>query len=221
LNLRLAGPAFFCSLAVATLGAIHSGESRAGIVHDMLVSVGLAKPPPAPPGTQSLPRQGYACCNLHYKGDWISDGNYAELPLIPAGTPIEVISYGRNRAYVKVDGKPMTLGHDYGRDQESLQAWVDKIVTADDPRPRIARYPVAIREAIHEGKVVVGMTREEAITSIGFPMTNENFSIDVPVWKIWRSAREEYDLHFREDGRVGSITADDSVVTKVVYRPGQ
>jgi hypothetical protein len=52
-------------------------------------------------------------------------------------------------------------------------------------------------------------------------MTNENFSIDVSVWKIWRSAREEYDLHFREDGCVGSITADDSVVTKIVYRPGQ
>jgi hypothetical protein len=70
--------------------------------------------------------------------------------------------YGR-KAYVKVDGKPMTLGHDYGRYQESLQAWVDKIVTADDPRPRIARYPAAIREAIHEGKVVVGMNRERPL----------------------------------------------------------
>lgn len=36
------------------------------------------------------------------KGGWISDGNYVELPLISAGTPVEVDSYGRNRAYVKV-----------------------------------------------------------------------------------------------------------------------
>ena len=67
--------------------------------------------PPCPaPGSQTLPRQGFACCDLHYSKDWINDGNYAELPMIPAGTPVEVLSYGSNRAYVKVDGKPMRLG---------------------------------------------------------------------------------------------------------------
>jgi hypothetical protein len=61
--------------------------------------------------------------------------------MIPAGTPIEVLNYGSNRAYIKVDGKPMRLGHDYGRDQESLEIWVSKIVVNDDPRPRIATSP--------------------------------------------------------------------------------
>ena len=73
--------------------------------------------------------------------------------MIPAGTPIEVLSYGSNRAYVKVDGKPMRLGHDYGRDQESLEAWVSKIVVNEDPRPRIATYPPPVQEAIRQGKV--------------------------------------------------------------------
>ena len=56
-----------------------------------------------------LPFKGYACCNLHYEKDWISDGNYAALPLIPAGTPISVLSFGRHKANADVNGRKMRL----------------------------------------------------------------------------------------------------------------
>lgn len=211
-------------LTLAVALALVPGGTNAGILRDVMVSVGLSKPPPAPTGStgpQALPRQGYACCDLHYSRDWINDGNYAELPMIAAGTPIEVLSYGSNRAYVKVAGKPMRLGHDYGRDQESLEVWVDKIVVNNDPRPRIATYPSAIQAAIREGKVVVGMTREQAIASIGYPLTSENASLNDPVWRIWRSSHGEYQLNFGPDGRVKSITGDDSVTSLVIYQPGR
>ncbi len=170
---------------------------------------------------QSLPRRGFACCNLHHDGDSINDGNYGELPMIAAGTPIEVLSYGRNKAYVKVDGKSMRLEHDYGRDQESLESWVGKIVVDDDPRPRIDGYTPAIREAIREGKVLVGMSREQAIAAIGYPLTSENPSLDAPVWRIWRSRRGEYQLNFRSDGHLASVSGDDEVISKMVYRAGR
>jgi hypothetical protein len=210
--------AFVCAAAPMVAGA--------GILRDVMVSVGLSKPPPtaAPApgsaGPQALPRQGYACCVLHYSRDWINDGNYAELPMIAAGTPIEVLSFGSNRAYVKVEGKPMRLGHDYGRSQETLEVWVDKIVVNDDPRPRIATYAPTVQAAIREGKVMVGMTREQAIASIGYPLTSENLSLNDPVWRIWRSSRGEYDLNFGPDGRIKTITGDDSVTSLVVYQPG-
>jgi len=211
-------------LTLAVALALVPGGANAGILRDVMVSVGLSKPPPAPTGSagpQALPRQGYACCSLHYSRDWINDGNYAELPMIAAGTPIEVLSYGSNRAYVKVAGKPMRLGHDYGRDQESLEAWVDKIVVNNDPRPRIATYPPAIQAAIREGKVVVGMTREQAIASIGYPLTSENASLNDSVWRVWRSSHGEYQLNFGPDGRVKSITGDGSVTSLVIYQPGR
>jgi hypothetical protein len=173
------------------------------------------------PARQTLPRRGFACCNLHHDGDSINDGNYAELPMIAAGTPIEVLSYARNKAYVKVDGKPMRLEHDYGRDQESLESWVGKIVVDEDPRPRIESYTPAVREAIREGKVLVGMTREQAIAAIGYPLTSENPSLDAQVWRIWRSRRGEYQLNFRSDGHLASVSGDDDVTTRMVYHTGR
>lgn len=217
LQLRIVGLAGAVALAAA-LGPL---DCQAGIFRDVLASVGLAKPSPPPPAApgQSLPRQGFACCNLHYDKDWINDGNYAELPMIPAGTPIEVLSYGRHRAYVKVDGKPMRLGHDYGRDQESLEAWVNKIVVSEDPRPRIQSYPHAVRGAIQAGKLMVGMTREQAIVAIGYPLTSENGPLESPIWKMWRSTHGEYDLNFRSDGHLASITGDDEVTSVMTYKP--
>jgi hypothetical protein len=115
----------------------------------------------------------------------------------------------------------MRLGHDYGRDQESLEVWVNKIVVNDDPRARIATYAPPIQAAIREGKVMVGMTREQAIASIGYPLTSENVSLDAPTWRIWRSSRGEYDLNFGADGRIKSVTGDDGVTSLVIYQPGR
>jgi hypothetical protein len=195
--------------------------SKAGIVRDVLASVGLAKPtpPPAAAGAPVFPRQGFACCNLHNDGSSINDGNYAKYPLIPAGTPIEVIKYGRNEADIKLNGKQMRLVHEYGRDQETLDQWVNKIVVNEDPTPRIASYPFVIQAAIRNGQVVVGMTREQAIVAIGYPLTSENASLDEPVWRMWRSSHGEYDLHFGPNGVVGEITGDDDVIKAIVYRP--
>jgi hypothetical protein len=223
LRVRFALRATLGSFAACMLFGIPAA-TQAGILRDVMASVGLAKPAPAPVGADgqpAFPRQGYACCALHYDKDWINDGNYSELPMIAAGTPIEVLSYGRQRAAIKVDGKPMRLGHDYGRDQESLDAWVNKIVVKEDPRGRIASYPAAIQEAIRQGKVMVGMSREQVIIAVGYPLTSENLSLDAPQWRMWRSSHGEYQLNFSRDGRLTSVTGDGSVTSLVVFQPGR
>jgi hypothetical protein len=92
LKRRLAAPlALGVALALAAAGA------HGGILRDVMIKMGVSKPE-SPAGSQTLPRQGFACCVLHYKHDWISDSNYAELPIIPAGTPIELIRFGGNKA---------------------------------------------------------------------------------------------------------------------------
>lgn len=164
-------------------------------------------------------QQGHTCCNLRYDGDWISDSNYANLPMIPAGTPIKVLSYGRDRAHVELGGKPFRLGHDYGRAEESTERWVSKIVVSDDPRQRLAGYPAQVQAAIRAGRVMKGMTREQVIMSVGYPLTSENRSLDAPVWRLWWSSFGEYQVEWDKQGRVKDITGHPETLKMMVYKP--
>lgn len=172
-----------------------------------------------PGGETRTDRAGYTCCNLHHEEDWISDGNYAELPMIPAGTPARVKGLGRNYASLDVGGKPMRLGHDYGREQESLQQFVDKVVVTSDPKTRLAGYPATTREAIRAGKVMEGMTKEQVIMALGYPMTSENPSLDADLWRYWVSSFGPYQILWDRRGRVQEIAGDRLVTNLVTYRP--
>jgi hypothetical protein len=172
------------------------------------------------PGKAAL-REGFTCCNLHHEDDWINDGNYAELPMIPAGAPVKLFGYGGDRADVLIDGKPFRLGHDYGRAQESLQQWVAKIVVASDPKLKIADYPAGAQEAIRLGMVMPGMTKEQVVMSLGYPLTSENASLNAPVWRYWISSFEEYQILWGKDGLVREVVAAPTVKTRVVFQPGK
>ncbi len=148
---------------------------------------------------------GYTCCNLRYNKDWINDVNYGQLPMIPAGTPIKVTGYGRYRASVDIDGKPFRLGLDYGRTQETTEQWVAKQIVSEDPKIALASYPAAVRQAIQNGQVMVGMTKEQVIMSLGHPMTSENPRLDAPLWRYWWSSFGEYQVYWNGN-RVSKVT---------------
>lgn len=207
------------------LGAgVLAGAAQGGILRDVFAKVGIgasSKPQVGANGEVPVfPRHGYLCCNLHYDGDWLSDSNFASLPdLLKAGTPVTVLGYGKNRANIDVNGMPMRLGHDYGRDQETLDAWVNKVVVSEDPRARITSAPANVQAAIRAGKVTLGMTRQQVLLSVGYPPTSLTKSIEQDVWKLWAAKRSEYQVHFGADGRVTSITGDGEVTSQVIYLP--
>jgi len=161
---------------------------------------------------------GYACCNLHHEGDWISDSNYAQLPFIPAGTPITVKSISGYRAYVDVEGRPMRMGLDYGRVQETTEQWVYKLVVQDDPKKKLASYPPAVREAIRSGRLMNGMTKEQVIMSVGYPQTDENPRLDTPYWRYWWSSFGPYSIHW-SGNKVKKIEGHPETVTFMTYTP--
>lgn len=161
---------------------------------------------------------GYTCCNFHHEKDWINDGNYAQLPMIPAGSPIKVTSYGSNRAHVEIEGKPYRLGHDYGREQETLDQWVRKLVVDQDPKVKLATYPPAVRKAVQSGQIMIGMTKEQVIMAVGHPLTNENPRLDAPLWRYWWSSFGEYQVHWNGD-RVSKVTGHEATVA-LMLAPG-
>lgn len=99
--------------------------------------------------------------------DWISDSSFGALPFIPAGARIKLKSYGRYRLHVDVDEKPMRIGLDYRRAQETLVQFAEKLIVSEDPKAKIAKYRAEVREAIRFGQVVVGMTKERTLIAVG------------------------------------------------------
>ncbi len=155
-------------------------------------------------GAQEL-IQGYTCCNLHYDKDWISDANWLHAPMIPAGARIKVLSYDSSkRATVEIDGKTLRIGQDYGKD-EPLEQFISKLVVKTPPKAKIDRYPEPVRAAIHAGKVIPGMTREQVIIAVSYPPTHRTPTLDSPVWHHWQSRAGRFEIRWDEHGKVREV----------------
>lgn len=173
------------------------------------------------PGSERPAKVGYTCCNLHVDVDWISDGNFAQYAMIPAGTPITLTGWGRNRVTVEVDGQPLRMGHDYGRNYETLQRFVEKIIVKDNPRNKLNQLAPVTRQAVHEGKVTLGMTREEVIMSLGYPLPSETHTLSSNTWRYYYSMTGDYTVAFNANGVVSRIDARPSIKHFVVLDSGK
>lgn len=162
-------------------------------------------------------RLGYACCNLRYYGDWISDMGSGELPFIPAGTQVLVREVEGYRANIEVDGKSYRLGHDYGRAQEKTAEWVDKVIVLDNPAAKLAKYPASMRSIIEAGKMTKGMTKEQLIMSMGYPATSDTPKLEAASWKYYWD-RYQIVVHW-SGGRVSKIEGNPPSVAKAQMTP--
>ena len=171
-----------------------------------LPAIALAQPQP----------EGFLCCNMRTDGSWISDSNYAEggKKIIPVGTPTKVTGYGRSRVQVDVNGSKQAIGNDYSRDLD-LGAFAARYVVTQDPKPKIAGYPAKIRDAINSARVTPGMTREQVLMAVGYPISSENPNLDAKVWRMWLSSFAEYQLIF-EGNRLKTIQTDPGTRNLVV-----
>lgn len=160
----------------------------------------------------------YSCCNLRYEGDWISDTNAAGLPFIPAGTPIAIREFARNRIHVLVDGYPMTIGHDYGRKQETKEQFVAKLLIKADPGESINGFPPATQKAIRAGKVLRGMSKDQVIISLGYPRTDMTPVLEASTWKYSTADGYEYEVVWSEDGHLADVRSEGGAVLSVVLQ---
>lgn len=153
--------------------------------------------------------EGYLCCNLRSDGSWISDSNYAEngKRVIPVGTPTSVTGHGRHRVNVRINGEKQSIGNDYSRDI-ALADFARRYVVTEDPATKIATYPAKIQDAIKRAKITPGMTREQVLMSLGYPISSENPDLESNLWRYWMSSFAEFQVQFDDGGRVREITTD-------------
>ena len=160
---------------------------------------------------------GFLCCNMRSDGSWISDINYDEngKKIIPVGTPIKVTGYGHYRVKVDINGKGQAIGNDYSRDL-ALEAFAKRYVVADDPAAKIAAYPKKIQDAIAQARIVPGMTREQVLMSVGYPVSSENHHLEDKTWRFWISSFQEFRVKFDDSGRVTDVEGDGDAKSKIL-----
>jgi hypothetical protein len=145
------------------------------------------------------------CCNIHYEGEEVSDANYFVGATLPAGTPVQVQSMRSDSVTFTADGKKLSLYHRYGTAQESLQQYVNKVLVSDDPKAHLATFPRAAQQAIRDGRVEKGMTREQVIMSLGYPPTHRTASTTSNEWTYWYNRWVTYKVQFDDAGLVSNV----------------
>jgi len=153
--------------------------------------------------------EGFLCCNLRTDGKWISDINYMEggKRVLPLGTPAKVTGYGRYRVLVDIGGSHQAIGNDYSRDME-LGSFAQRYIVTQDPKQKLAGYSAAHREAITSARIMRGMTREQVVMAVGYPVSSENPMLESNIWRFWRDSFNEFQVHFDDQGRVKEISTD-------------
>jgi hypothetical protein len=160
---------------------------------------------------------GFLCCNMRTDGSWITDINYDEphKKMIPVGTPLKVTGYGHYRAKVDINGKSQAIGNDYSRDLD-LVTFAKRYVVPDDPTVKIATYPKNVQNAIMSARLVKGMTREQVLMSVGYPVSSENHNLDDKTWRFWLFSFSEFRCKFDDKGYLVDVEADADTKSKVL-----
>ena len=155
----------------------------------------------------------YTCCNLRYDDKLITDENFLEWPVIPAGARVAVVGFHGSSADVLVEGKPMVfdvyVGNQVKAGKMRPQDLAERYAVAQDPQAKIASYPPDIQRAVRASKVMPGMTREQVLISVGYPWLTKTASLDARRWSYFASHDDddEYVVVWGDNGTVETIEA--------------
>jgi hypothetical protein len=136
-------------------------------------------------------------------------------PFIPAGTPVKVAKQGIRsfRVDAEISGARYRFGQDYGRTTEPFENWIKRLVIAQDPTETIAGWSPEIRKAVKDGNVLIGMTKEQVMISLGPPLRTATPNLNAKTWRYWLTAASDFDIYW-ENGKVTEVRlrSDPSVV---------
>lgn len=187
----------------------------AALLPALALTMALAGCDTTPPKVGDI-SEGYLCCNMRTDGKWISDCNYQESgkTIVPFGTPLKFRGYGRYRANFMIGNTRQSIGNDYSRDL-SMEEFAKRYMVKDDPRLKVASAPPKIRQAIESARVTKGMTREQVLIAIGYPISSENPHLDASVWKYWLWSFSPYTVSFDSNGLVSEVTSDPGTLQEI------
>jgi hypothetical protein len=156
-------------------------------------------------------REVYVCCNLRFNshGD-ATDANYAYSTgggtTIPFGTRVRVTKVRAWSVEIQPERNRNTyrLEFRFGRRAMSANQYFHNILRDTDPKGTLASASPRVVEAISQGRLIVGMTKEEALMARGYPPCHRTASIGANEWVYYHSMGYVDRLQFVE-GKIESI----------------
>ena len=78
----------------------------------------------------------------------------------------------------------------------------------EDPKAKIARFPPKVQQAIMAAKLSKGMTKEQVLMAVGYPISSENPNLAAPMWRYWLTSFAPFTVMWDAQGRVKDIETD-------------
>ena len=149
---------------------------------------------------------GFLCCNVYTDGESVSDISFGGegQHLIPLGSPIRVTRLKKNKMQVVVENKNIKFENEYSRDLP-IEQFSRRWIVQDDPAAKAKTFPKSIQAAIADGHVMLGMTREQVLMSLGYPASSEVPNLNAKAWTYWCTAKVQYRVRFDEQDRVADV----------------
>ena len=150
----------------------------------------------------------YLCCTLRFNPSHeASDANYdyRDKTVFPAGTRVRVFKTTTTYAEFVPSGDPTAyrIEFRYGRTAMQPGGYYGRLFVQDDPLSRLPS-DASIRDAVREGRLVAGMTKDEAVMARGYPPAHRTPSTDADEWLYYASYNRCERVRFA-NGRIASI----------------
>jgi len=157
-------------------------------------------------------RDFYLCCTLRFD----REGNATDANLgypfrdfvLRAGTRVHATVRRSSPDAVllepKDDSRVFRLWMRYGRGEMDIAGFFAKVLLDEDPTASLKDASAEIRQAIRDGRVIVGMSKAETIMARGYPPAHQTPRLDGSEWIYYVSNGIVDSVRFG-DGRVSEI----------------
>ena len=164
-------------------------------------------------------RDFYLCCTLGFDARletwdanyrlYRNEGAYIPRPLLPAGTRVHVTKVGGSALQFQAVGNPATYTFvfAFGRKQMSPSQYFQRILLETDPLAGKGYLPPATVNAIREGRLLRGMTKDQAVLARGYPPAHRTPSLTANDWLYYESGAITNRVTFVDD-RVDSVVQE-------------
>ncbi|MFO7760468.1 MAG: hypothetical protein ACQES8_06500 [Thermodesulfobacteriota bacterium] len=164
--------------------------------------------------TKELPAgtQKYLAHNIWIEKEKIWSTGYQVGRLIPAGTKVKDIKFGKKSGYPTVAFTGVEDNQTYyayfNPDHHpgiSAQDYMDRLLTSQSFEEITQGLTSKEKKAIETGDVVPGMSKDAVLVSWGYPPETGTGSLDFDVWKFWKNRFDTIEVRFNDEDKVTEI----------------